>query len=185
MLSSSSWLKDCLRSRWWQHILSIKLYCVIPQKIERERVTLRLAVYRQSFRLVAKPLETHDQYIFQLNTCGFSPYITSCMTRGWICRLQLVLVLAIAAILGFESRGTHDHILVSRIRDSPNFVWVCVCVCVCVYVCVCREIMGTPTLLWKPLRLEQNSTCVLSCLFVGPYSDPLCAPSTAHIHEIW
>jgi hypothetical protein len=30
----------------------------------RVRVTLRLAVYPQSVRLGAKPLETHDQYIF-------------------------------------------------------------------------------------------------------------------------
>jgi hypothetical protein len=44
----------------------------------RVRVTLRLAFYRQSFRLSDKPLETHDQYFFfQLNTCGHSPYVTS------------------------------------------------------------------------------------------------------------
>jgi hypothetical protein len=30
----------------------------------RVRVTLRLAVYRQSVRLGAKPLETYDQYLF-------------------------------------------------------------------------------------------------------------------------
>jgi hypothetical protein len=30
------------------------------------------------------------------------------------------MVLASAVILRFESRGTHDHILVSQIRDSPN-----------------------------------------------------------------
>jgi hypothetical protein len=37
----------------------------------RVRVTLRLAVYRQSFRLGAKSLETHDQRFFlQLNPCG-------------------------------------------------------------------------------------------------------------------
>jgi hypothetical protein len=42
------------------------------------------------------------------------------MTRGWVCRLQLLLVISSAVILGSESRGTHDHILVSQIRDSPN-----------------------------------------------------------------
>jgi hypothetical protein len=40
--------------------------------------------------------------------------------RGWVCRLQLLLVLVSAVILGSESRGTHDHILLSQIRDSPN-----------------------------------------------------------------
>jgi hypothetical protein len=32
----------------------------------------------------------------------------------------LLLVLASAVILGFESRETHDNILLSQIRDSPN-----------------------------------------------------------------
>jgi hypothetical protein len=40
--------------------------------------------------------------------------------RGWVCRLQLLLVLASAVILRSESRGTHDHILLPQIRDSPN-----------------------------------------------------------------
>jgi hypothetical protein len=34
--------------------------------------------------------------------------------------LKLLLALANAVILGPESRGTHDHILLSQIRDSPN-----------------------------------------------------------------
>jgi hypothetical protein len=46
----------------------------------RVRVTLRLAVYRQSVRLGAKLLETYDQYIFQLNTYGYSLHITSSLT---------------------------------------------------------------------------------------------------------
>jgi hypothetical protein len=36
-----------------------------------------------------------------------------------VCRLQLLLVLASAVILGSESRGTRDHILLSQIRDFP------------------------------------------------------------------
>jgi hypothetical protein len=42
------------------------------------------------------------------------------LTRGWVCRLQLLLVLAKAVILRSESRGTHDCILVSQIRNSPT-----------------------------------------------------------------
>jgi hypothetical protein len=34
--------------------------------------------------------------------------------------LRLLLVLASAVILRFESCRTHDHILLSKIRDSPN-----------------------------------------------------------------
>jgi hypothetical protein len=84
------------------------------------RVTLRLAVYRQSVRLGVQPLETHGQNFFsQLNTCGHSLYITSSLTRGWVCHLQLLLSLASAFILGSDSRGTRDHILSSQIRDFP------------------------------------------------------------------
>jgi hypothetical protein len=63
-----------------------------------------------------------SSYIFisQLNTCGYSPYVTSSLTRVWVCRLQLLLGLASAVILRSESRGTHDHILLTHVRDSPN-----------------------------------------------------------------
>jgi hypothetical protein len=40
--------------------------------------------------------------------------------RSWVCRLQLLLVLASAVILSSESRGIHNHILLSQIRESPN-----------------------------------------------------------------
>jgi hypothetical protein len=39
---------------------------------------------------------------------------------GRICRLQLLLVLASAVILGSESRGTRDHILLSQIREKKR-----------------------------------------------------------------
>jgi hypothetical protein len=41
------------------------------------------------------------------------------VTRGRVCRLQLLLALASAVILRSESRGTRDHILLSQIRDFP------------------------------------------------------------------
>jgi membrane-associated phospholipid phosphatase len=41
------------------------------------------------------------------------------LTRGRVCRLLLLLALASAVILGSESRGTCDHILLSQIRDFP------------------------------------------------------------------
>jgi hypothetical protein len=52
--------------------------------------------------------------IFHLNTCGYSPYVSSSLTRGWVCRLQLLLVLASTVILRSESR------LLSQFRDSPK-----------------------------------------------------------------
>jgi hypothetical protein len=42
------------------------------------------------------------------------------LTRQRVCRLQLLLVLASAVILGSESRGTRDHMLLAQIRGSPN-----------------------------------------------------------------
>jgi hypothetical protein len=79
------------------------------------------SVYRQSVHFEDKPHETQDQnFISKLKTCCYSPYVTSFLTRGRVCRLQLLLALACAVILGSESREAHDHILFSHIRDSPN-----------------------------------------------------------------
>jgi hypothetical protein len=55
------------------------------------KVTLRLAVYRQSVRPGVRPLETHDQRFFQLNSYGNSPYVTSSLTRWWVCLLRIRL----------------------------------------------------------------------------------------------
>jgi hypothetical protein len=63
---------------------------------------------------------TTSSFVFQLNTCGCCFYVTSSLTRGWVCRLQLLLGLARAVILRFESRRIHDHILLSQIQDSSN-----------------------------------------------------------------
>jgi hypothetical protein len=41
------------------------------------------------------------------------------LTRGRVCRLQLLLVLASAIIFVSKFRGTRDHILLSQIRDFP------------------------------------------------------------------
>jgi hypothetical protein len=56
------------------------------------KITLRLAVYGKSVRLGAKLLEDDDQRFlffsfFQLKPCGHSPYVTSSLTRGWVCLL--------------------------------------------------------------------------------------------------
>jgi hypothetical protein len=77
-------------------------------------------VYSQSIHLGAKPLETDDQHFLQQNTCGHRPYVTSSLTRVCGCHLQLLLVLASAVILRSESRGAHDHILLSQIRNFLN-----------------------------------------------------------------
>jgi hypothetical protein len=70
------------------------------------------------FLLATSPLRlTTSNFILHLDTCGYSPYVTSSLTRGWVCRLHLLLVSASAVILRFEFRGTHDQILLSQIQD--------------------------------------------------------------------
>jgi hypothetical protein len=65
------------------------------------------------------PLDQFFVIVRQLRVswCG-----TPSLTRGRVCRLRLLLVLASAVILGSESSGTHDHILLSQIRDSLSLV---------------------------------------------------------------
>jgi hypothetical protein len=65
------------------------------------------------------PWDSRLKFFSQLNTCGRKAFITSSLTRGWVCHLQLLLALASAFILGSQSRGTRDHILLSQIRDFP------------------------------------------------------------------
>jgi hypothetical protein len=83
------------------------------QLTQQVRVALRLAVYR--LILAPSPLRPTTIIVFLLNTCGYSPYVTSSLTRGRVCHLELMLVLAKAVSHGSESR-----ILLSQIRESPN-----------------------------------------------------------------
>jgi hypothetical protein len=59
-------------------------------------------------------------FLLKLNTCSHRPYVISSVTRGCVCRLQFLLVLASAGILMSGSLGPHDHFLFSQIRDSSN-----------------------------------------------------------------
>jgi hypothetical protein len=72
------------------------------------------------FIVASSPLRLTISNFFQLNPDSYSPYVTSSLTKGWVCRLQFLLALASAVTLGSESRGNHDHILQSQFRDSPN-----------------------------------------------------------------
>jgi hypothetical protein len=54
---------------------------------------------------------TTSNFIFQLNTCCFIPYVTSPLSREWVCCLQLLLVLASAVILITTSYCLRFHAL--------------------------------------------------------------------------
>jgi hypothetical protein len=45
--------------------------------------------YHQSVRLGVKPLEIHDHRLFQLNSCGNSPYVKSSLMRKWVRQMSL------------------------------------------------------------------------------------------------
>jgi hypothetical protein len=69
---------------------------------------------------IKHPSEAYNQIFItvgQLQACWCG---TLSLTRRQVCRLQLLVALASTVILGSESRGTHDHILLSLIGDSPS-----------------------------------------------------------------
>jgi hypothetical protein len=70
--------------------------------------------------VLAPSLLSNRARFFELNTCGHSPYVTSSLTGGLVCRLQLLMNLASTFILRSECYRPQDHILLSQIRDSAN-----------------------------------------------------------------
>jgi hypothetical protein len=68
---------------------------------------------------IKHPFGAYDQIliiVWQVRVCWCG---APSLTWGRVCRLQLLLALASAVIFWSESRGTHDHILLSQIRDFP------------------------------------------------------------------
>jgi hypothetical protein len=89
-----------------QHFHNSDFHC-FGQGFARSHLVRSRVRVTNSFVLATSPLRrTTSNFIFQPNTCLHSPYVTSSLTRGWVCRLHLLLALAIAAILRSQSRGT-------------------------------------------------------------------------------
>jgi hypothetical protein len=51
---------------------------------------------------------------FSLDSCGVYYFVSPSLTRGRVCHLILLLALASVILLGSESRGTQDDILLSQ-----------------------------------------------------------------------
>jgi hypothetical protein len=93
------------------------LYCCLCTSLVESNLMLRPTVSRPVCRRIKHPSGTYDQIFipfrqFRVCSCG-----ALSLTRGRICRLQLLLALASAGIHGSVSRRIRDRILLSQIRD--------------------------------------------------------------------
>jgi hypothetical protein len=68
---------------------------------------------------IRHPFGDQDQILITVRQLRVSWCGALSLTRWRVCRLQLLLALASAVILGFESCGTRDHILLSHILEFP------------------------------------------------------------------
>jgi hypothetical protein len=74
------------------------------------------------FVLATSPLRlTTSNFIFQLNTCGYSPYVTSSLARGLVCRLQLLLSSPAQSFSGPSPAGLMTTFYCLRFTHSVSF----------------------------------------------------------------
>jgi hypothetical protein len=116
MLVNTSQLSQLLL--WQLHVLNSQRLSYDLTANVKVKVTLRLAVYRQSVCLGVKPLETHDQkFLFpQLNSFDISPYIISSDEK---IGLSIMNMLGLSSSVHFAHIACYRNIFAFALHISP------------------------------------------------------------------
>jgi hypothetical protein len=93
--------------------------CIFLSRSLSLSLILRPTVSRPVCLGIKHPYGAYDQIFITVRQLRVCSCRALSLTRGRVCRLQLLLVLASAVILGSESRGTRDQILLNQFRDFP------------------------------------------------------------------
>jgi hypothetical protein len=91
--------------------------CTIPAVVCKSKSHIATDGQSVSKSWCRAPSGAHDLItVWQLRSCFCG---APSLTRGRVCLLYILLALASAILLGSESQGTRDHILLSQIWDFP------------------------------------------------------------------
>jgi hypothetical protein len=107
----------------WQRLKTVEIFQLHAPRTQLNSLSLSLilrpTVSRPVCLGIKHPSGGYDQIfitVIQLLVCWCRALS---LTRGRVCRLQLLLALASADIFGPDSHGTPNHNLLSQIRDYP------------------------------------------------------------------
>jgi hypothetical protein len=110
---------ELVTSELWTTNVEWRLTCEWIRSRVESSLILRSTDSLPVCRGIKHPSGAYDQILITVRHLRVYWCGELSLTRGRVCRLHLLLALASEVILGSESRGTRDHILLSQIRDFP------------------------------------------------------------------